>query len=230
MATGKARMKEVGLLTNFEVLAFIRAERENEDEARRADGGGAGAGGGGGGRGKGGRGGGGGKPAVPQNEQMDALDKQVLWQLERTVAATQTTDKVRAILKAAKDLGLELREEERLQLVNTMPQTEVEFQLVRSFGGKVIAWMVDGGGVGGGGTGASSIVGGVWVWVDVAKACPQKGKSQVGEQACLRKVPPTDRGPKCQRTQSMWYVGYACKRLAMFTPLVVMAVRVVLRF
>ena len=41
MATGKARMKEVGLLTNFEVLAFIRAERENEDEARRADGGGA---------------------------------------------------------------------------------------------------------------------------------------------------------------------------------------------
>ena len=164
-------MKEVGLLTNFEVLAFIRAERENEDEARRADGGGAVAGGGGGGRGKGGRGGGGGKPAVPQNEQMDALDKQVIWQLERTVAATQTTDKVRAILKAAKDLGLELREEERLQLVNTMPQTEVEFQLVRSY---VCASVCVCGR--GGGTGACAIVGGVWVWVHVAIAFLPKGR------------------------------------------------------
>ena len=81
------------------------------------------------------------KKMKKMNEQMDALDQQIMWHLERTPTAAQTIESVREVLSVPRALGVQLTDEDRLQIVNMMPCTEVGFALVGQYCLYIAGWL-----------------------------------------------------------------------------------------
>ena len=114
-------VKEVGLMADFEVLDFIEKERAAE-EAKR------------------------GKAASAQkrgktkkvrreahdavNSVLEDLDLRVLEHLRSKPAAHQSVGNARRILKAVKESGINMSDEDRLQVLNLVPTTEVHIELL----------------------------------------------------------------------------------------------------